>query len=118
MATNTSDNTWGPAKWVVSPTAGQGHFTTITSAMAAAASGDSIYVREGTYTENFTMTAGTQLFGSREAIVNGTITMTAAGTYNIQGLSLQTNAVNIIAISGANAVNAFVWDCFFTVSNA
>jgi len=63
MATifTTSDNNYGTAKLIVDATAGSGNYTTIAAALAAASSGQTIFIRPGTYTENLTLVAGVNL---------------------------------------------------------
>src|SRR5271154_599266 len=87
---------------------GTGDFTTIATAMAAATSGQTIYIGHGTYTENVTLTAGVNLAawgtdgsvsGSGNVIINGTLTMSTAGTVNISGIELQTNSATFLTVS-------------------
>ena len=115
-----STNTFGVAKWVVSADATQGTHTTVAGAMASASSGDTIYIRDGTYTENVTLKAGVVLFGESylESQVIGKLSMTAAGTAQIFNLLMQTNGDNIISITGANATAINIVDCFLNITNA
>lgn len=111
------------AKWIVSPTAGQGTHTTIAAALTAASSGDTIFIREGTYTENPTLKAGVNLQGwsasglNQAVIINGKCTFTAAGSVSISGLTLQTNSDYLLAVTGSanSVVNLF--NCQLTISN-
>jgi len=56
MAQQISTNTFGVSKWVVSADATQGTHTTIAGAIAAASTGDTSYIRDGTYREDNTLT--------------------------------------------------------------
>lgn len=98
MPINTSDNRWSVAAITVDPTSGKGDYTTITTAIAAASSGNTIFIRPGTYTENFTLKAGVNLSAfdcdalTPNVTITGKITVTGAGTSSISGLRLQTNS--------------------------
>lgn len=135
MAQQTGDNKFGVAKWIVDAVAGQGTHTTIASALTSASSGDTIFIRPGTYTENFTHKAGVNLVAFRgdstapEVTIIGTITHNTAGTCTIANCRLQTNAAtNIIVVSGANISVLYLQGCYlncttntgisFTNSNA
>ena len=56
MAIQTGDNRFSTYKWIVDPVSGYGTHTTIQGAIDDASSGDSIFIRSGVYTENFTFT--------------------------------------------------------------
>jgi len=94
MAQSISTGTFCEAKWVVDPTAGQGTHTTIASAITSASSGDTIFIRPGTYTENLTLKAGVNLaaFNGDQNTPNVTIignnTLTTAGTVSISNIRL------------------------------
>ncbi len=103
------DRTW-LSQFIVDPssTAGlRGTYTTITSAIADAVSGQSIFVRPGTYTENFSAKDGVTIWGGdgfqdRVSIV-GKITLTS-GICNITNIKLQTNSDSACAVSGGTLV--------------
>jgi hypothetical protein len=106
-----STNNYGPAKFIVDTNAANGTHTTIASAIAVASSGDTIAIRPGTYTEDFTLPAGVHVTGlgnigdwSNVTIV-GKVTMTAAGNGSISNLQLKTNGDYCVSITGSNAVN-------------
>lgn len=115
MTQQISTNTFGVAKWVVSADATQGTHTTIASAITSASSGDTIFIRDGTYTEDFTAKAGVVMIGeSLNAATKGTITITGTGTYTIQNLNLTNNAnATIISITGSNSLTVNVINCYF-----
>src|SRR6185436_1602598 len=126
MATvNTSDNRYGVAQFIVAPTIAQGaNYTTITSAIAAAVSGQTIFIRPGTYTENFTLPAGVNLTAfdcdasTPNVTIVGKITCTDAGRRTITGVTLQSNSDNILAVTGSAATNIDFFRCVFQVSGA
>ena len=99
------DRTW-ISQFVVdaSSTVGlRGTYTTIGAAMTDAVSGQSIYVRPGTYTENFTAKDGVTVFGENgfqdRVTIVGKITLTT-GVCNITNIKLKTNADSATAVSG------------------
>jgi hypothetical protein len=111
-----STNTFTTAKWIVSNNATTGAYdgthTTIASALTSASSGDTIFIRPGTYTENPTLKAGVNLtaFGSDASsnqtgnvTIVGKCTFTGAGTVTISGIELQTNSDYLLAITGSAA---------------
>lgn len=108
-----------------SSTAGiRGTFTTIAAALTAASSGQTIFVRDGTYTENLTLKAGvniTSFTGANRtpnAQIVGKLTATFTGTCTISNLSLKTNGDNAFTITGANATNVFFSNCTFLSQDA
>ncbi len=133
MAQQLSTNTFGCAKWIVSPTASDGTHTTIATALTAASSGDTIVIRPGTYTENLTLKAGVNLtaFGSDSSnvgtgsggngtgvvIIKGKATFTGVGTVNIYGIQLQTNSDFFLAITGTSASIVNLNNCYLNCIN-
>jgi hypothetical protein len=117
MTQQLSTNTFTVAKWVVSADPTQGTHTTIAAALTSASSGDTIMIRDGTYTENPTLKAGVDLVAftadaqTANVIINGTITASYAGTAAITGCQLKTNAANAIAASGSNATILYINQC-------
>lgn len=106
MAQILSTNTFTTAKWIVSALASDGTHTTIGAALTSASSGDTIFIRDGTYTENITLKSGVDLV-SYEAdalepnvIINGSCTFSVAGTVSISGIEIQTNSLNALIIGG------------------
>lgn len=113
------DRTW-VSQFVVDPSATvglRGTFSTIQAAITAAVSGQIIYIRPGTYTENLTLKSGVNLFGfdsdlSTTSSVNivGNATLTS-GTVNIEGICLRANgAAAVLTVSGTADVN--LCNCF------
>lgn len=104
-----STGTFCEAKWVVSATAGQGTHTTIAAALTAASSGDTIFIRPGTYTEDLTLKAGVNLAAydgdqySPNVIILGKATATGVGTFTIGNVQLKTNSDFCLVVSGSSA---------------
>lgn len=99
---------YGTAKWIVSATPGYGTHTTIAAALTAASSGDTIFLRPGTYTENLTLKAGVNLTAYQcdaqtQVIVKGKLTATFSGEADMSGISFVTNGDYSIEITGSNA---------------
>ena len=105
-------------EWIVDPTLNNGTHQTITAAMADAVSGDTIIVRPGTYTENFTLKAGVDLAGlptrksSSSTRIIGKITYTDTGQASIVNLSLTTNLDYAISLTGANSGTLLLKNCY------
>lgn len=123
MVQQLSTNTFGCAKWIVSTDATQGTHTTISSALTSASSGDTIFIRPGTYTENPTLKAGVNLAAyvcdgfTPNVIINGECTLTAAGTVSISGVQFQTNSNFCISVTGSNAIVLNINSCYINCSN-
>jgi len=109
MAQQLSTNTFTAAKWIVSPDPTQGTHTTIQGAINSASSGDGIFLRAGTYTEDITLKAGIDIRGARGdgvtpiVIIIGNATYAGTGNATISEVRLQTNAGFVVTVSGANA---------------
>jgi len=116
-------NTFTTAKWIVSATASDGTHTTIASALTSASSGDTIFIRPGTFTENLTLKAGVNLAAyacdaqTPNVTIVGKLTATFTGTCSISGIRLQTNSDNILSTSGSNVTNINLVNCHFALSN-
>jgi len=124
MATfTTSDNNYGTAKLIVDSTTGQGNYTTISAALTAATSGQTIFIRPGTYTENLTLVAGVNLVAydadalTPNVIINGKCTFTTAGTISISGIQLKTNSDFALAVTGSAASVVFLKNCYLNCLN-
>lgn len=120
-------NNYGPAKFIVDgTTTANGTHSTIATALTSASSGDTIFIRPGTYTENLTLKAGVNLtaFGSDaslngtgKVIISGTCTMTTAGSVTISGIQLQTNSAALLAVTGSAASIVNVTNCYLNMTN-
>jgi len=126
----TADNNFGTALLIVDSVAGQGTHTTIAAAIADASSGQTIFIRPGTYTENLTLKAGVNLtaFGCdsgmngggtsvANVVISGTCTFTGAGTVTISGIQLQTNSAACLAVTGSSASIVNLVNCHINVLN-
>lgn len=120
---STGDNNFGVAKWIVDATAGHGTHTTIAAALTQAASGDTIFIRPGTYTENLTLKAGVNLSAfvcdalNGNVTISGKATFTAAGTVNMSGIRLQTNSDFFLAVTGSAASIVNLKGCYLNATN-
>lgn len=123
---STASNNYGPAKWIVDSAVGNGTHTTIAAALTSSSSGDTIFIRPGTYTENLTLKAGVNLTAfdcdaslraTGHVIISGTCTMTTAGTVSISGIQLQTNSAALLAVTGSAASIVELFNCFLNMTN-
>lgn len=121
-----STNNYGPAKFIVDASAANGSHTTIASALTSASSGDTIFIRPGTYTENIILKAGVNLSAyicdsslnaTGHVIINGTCSMTTAGTVTISGIELQTNSAALLSVTGSAASVVELVNCYLNMSN-
>jgi len=122
-----STNNYGPAKFIVSALTYEGTHSTIQAAITAASSGDTIFIRPGTYTENLTLKVGVNLAGYgcdssltniSTVIIKGTCTLTTAGTVTISGVQLQTNSAALLAVTGTLASIVNLNNCYLNCTNA
>jgi len=121
------DRTWTTAFVVdASSTVGlRGTFTTITSALTAAVSGQTIFIRPGTYTETVTLKAGVNLCAfscdapDAQVIIAGRVSATYSGSCSISGINFQHNgAATGVLVDGSNATVLNFTNCFFKTTNA
>jgi len=120
-----STNTFTAAKWIVSPATDptQGTHTTIAAALTSASSGDTILIRDGTYTENLSLKAGVDLcaLGGDQDEPNVTIvgkcTFSSTGTCTISNIRLQTNSDFILAVTGSAASIVNIDECNLNCTN-
>lgn len=113
------DRTW-VSSLVVDPSATvglRGTFTTVSLALTAAVSGQTIYVRPGNYVENLTLKAGVDICAmigdaySNTVQIRGSIAATYAGRASITGCQLISGTSDGITLSGASATVLIVKDC-------
>lgn len=104
-----STNNYGPAAFIVDSNAANGTHTTIQAAITAAVSGQTVFVRPGSYTENLTLKAGVNLCAydcdsfTPNVTIIGTLAGSYSGTVTISGIRLQTNSAAAVSLTGANA---------------
>jgi hypothetical protein len=124
MVQQLNTNTFCEAKWVVSATASDGTHTTVQAAINSSSSGDNIFIREGTYTENLTLKAGVNLTAYRgsgktaNVIISGNATMSSAGIATLTGVRLQTNGSFFLTVSGSAASIVNLVDVDFNITNS
>ena len=100
---------------------GNGDFTTISSAIAAASSGDTIFIRPGTYTENpnissnLNITAYTGDDSNASVIIKGVITTSSGVTCSIDNIDLQNAAGSLVNITNSSTV--YFNSCSFTITD-
>lgn len=128
MVVNVADNRYGVAQFIVAPTIAEGaNYTSIASALTDAVSGQTIFIRPGTFTENLILKAGVNLTAFQcdssldatgHVIISGNATMSTAGTVAITGIQLQTNSAALLTVSGSSASIVNLNNCYLNCSNA
>lgn len=120
-----STNQFATAKYIVDAnglSAGATH-TTISSALTSASSGETIFIKPGTYTENLTLKAGVNLAAfpcdsqTPNVTIVGKCTATFAGTCSIFGIRLQTNGDYFLSVTGSSATIVRLFNCYFNCTN-
>ena len=117
-------NNYGPAKFIVDASAANGTHTTIASAITAASSGDTIFIRSGSYTENLTLKVGVNLVAwepdgfSANVNISGTCTHTTAGFVMCAGIRFTTNGAAAIAVTGTLGSKLRLINCYISAANA
>ncbi len=112
------------ARFIVGDTSNGANYSTIATAIAAASSGDTIFIQTGTYTEDLTLKAGVNLTAftcdafTPNVIILGKCTYTSAGTVSISGIQLKTNGDNFLAITGASVSIVYLTNCFLNCNDA
>lgn len=121
------------AEFIVDPVVNVGTHQTITAAIAAASSGDTIVIRPGTYAENITLKAGvnltgfggdglTNLAGPGTATANVTILGSVTASFNgnvcLSGIQLKTNGAAALITSGTNTCQLFLSNCSIFANDA
>ncbi|SRR5216684_2823985 len=124
MATiQTADDIFGVASLIVDPTAGSGTHTTIAAALTAASSGQTIFIRPGTFTENLSLKAGVNLTAfdcdafTPNVIILGKCSYTGTGTVSISGIQLKTNSDFCLAVTGSAASIVILKNCYIYANN-
>lgn len=105
-------------------------FTTIQSAINQAVTDGAtntnrknVYIKPGTYTENLTLAVGVNLIALNKddvataVFIIGKATATFTGSCEISGLQLKTNSDYLLVVSGSNATQVYIDDCFLNCIN-
>jgi hypothetical protein len=101
----------------------RGTYSTIAAALTAASSGNDIFIRPGTYTENLTLKAGVNLVAFKgdeltpSVTIIGNATMSSAGTCTISNIRLQTNGAALLTVSGSAASIVNLENCYLNATN-
>lgn len=101
----------------------RGTFSTIASAITAASSGQDIFIRSGTYTENLTLKAGVNLIAfmgdadTPNVTILGKCTATFAGTCTLSNIRLKTNSDFCLSVTGSSATIVNLRDCYIDANN-
>jgi len=105
---------------------GNGDFTTIAGALAVVATGQTIFLRPGTYSESNTISTACNITAfdgdgaqSGNVTITGTFTVTAAITVNLSNLYLTTPATTyFLAVTGSAASVVNLTNCYLNCSVA
>lgn len=121
MATNNSTNIYSNSRYIVDNVSAGFPYKTIQSAInaAVAAGGNaSVWVRQGTYTENLTLYDGINIEGQEQtlSIINGTHIPPATGSCRITRIGL-TSATDVFASAVAGSAILSCLRCQFTLTN-
>lgn len=103
----------------LSSTPGQrGTYNTIQSAITAAPSGATVFIKAGTYIENLSLKAGVNLaaYGNSgftpSVTITGKLSHTTTGVVTISGIKLQTNGDYAISMTGsASSTSLYLIEC-------
>lgn len=123
MTRGLSTNNYGPAKFIVDASAANGTHTTIAAALTDASSGDTIFVRQGTYTENLTLKAGVDIVSfpadrSSQVKIKGKLSASFSGGTVISNIALETNGDYILALTGSSGTYVTFKNCYLSMTNA
>lgn len=103
---------------------GDGDFTTLAAATTAASSGDTIFIRNGTYTENWTPKDGVRYCAFSVPNSQGTVkivgkmSISTATVVSFSNIYFQTNSDNILSVSGTANVTVNFYNCYFNMTNS
>jgi len=115
------------AKLIVGDITKGANYATVTAALAAAVSGDVIYIQQGTYVEDITMKAGVCITSSNgvqsdyrfaqnfPVKLKGKVSASYSGTANIANICLETNGDSCVSVTGAADTRLILNDCFLSV---
>lgn len=116
---------YSTAKGKIVDSTGHGDFTTIQAAINASSSGQTIFVRPGTYTENPNITIsnlvitaysgdGTNYDGlDNSVVIKGKVNASTNVVGYFSGIKFTSNSDYMVEITGAAAVDFYFKDCYF-----
>lgn len=115
-------NRYGEGDLIVSTNPANGTHTTLASALAAATSGQTIFLRDSV-TENVNLVAGVNIVSwngrqSNTPSITGKLSFSSSGTVNIYGITLITNSDNFLAVTGSSASIVNLTNCYLNCTNA
>src|SRR5690606_8006557 len=82
-------------------------------------SGDSVFIRPGTYTEDLTIPTGINVWAQEgsditsSVIINGKLTFTGAVTSTFTNIRFTSNADNILDFTGTGSNQSTFFNCIF-----
>lgn len=101
----------------------RGTFDTIQAAISEATSGQTIYLKAGTYTEDIELKNGVNLaaYGNSgltpSVTIKGKLTFNGSGRVTISGIRLETNGDYSINVNGTSSSRLFLFGCFLSMTN-
>jgi hypothetical protein len=95
----------------------RGTYSTIQAAINAAVSGQTIFIKSGTYTENLTLKAGVNLVSydggyTPNVTIAGKCSFSSSGVVTLSNLRLQTNGDYSISVTGSVSSRLFIVNCY------
>lgn len=101
----------------------RGTYSDIQSAINAAVSGQTIFIKDGVYTQDLTLQPGVNLVAYGWAGLNpnvtiaGTCSLSGSGAVTITGIRLQTNGNYAVSVTGSVASRLYLVNCFLDATN-
>jgi len=113
---------YSTAKGHIVDATGHGDFTTITAAITAAVSGQTVFIRPGTYPEDPPLKAAVNLAAFDcdwlgQVNILGKCTFTGTGTVSLSGIQFTTNSDFALAVTGSNASVIELINCSTSSAN-
>ncbi len=113
----------GVATYVVSPTANEGNYTTIQAAVNAASSGDTIFIKDGTYNESVVLKAGLNITAAAGSGFSGNVNITGGFTFAgggdvfVNNIRFTSDNQDSIIFNGATEGSVNLTLCYFECTN-
>lgn len=119
----TGDNNFGTAKLIVDSNAGSGNYTSLTAALAAASSGQTIFIRPGTYVESPSVPGGVNISAYTSDGTTPNVTIQGTLSFSGSGLVNSISGINLVANGAGNAINytatnssLYLTNCYITLN--